>query len=461
MMRQRDYLRGKANKTGSKYLRQAFQQVRNKVDYTLRNLKSEYYTRKIEENKNNLKNTWKVLKQVVNKGGKSSSIDKLKIKETEIVDKQKISEEMNNYFASIGINLARNIPDGTTNPIDFVKQSNSIFKFKRIVSTQVHNLIMKAVNGKATGIDLVPNNLLKVASPVISPHLSEIFNQCIEYGIFPDDLKIGKVVPIFKSGKRDDPGNYRPISILSAFARIFEKLLYEQLHKYFEDNNILGDKQWGFRPIHSTIHALQKSINNWLLNIDKGKTNAVIFLYLKKAFDTVDHDILIKKLSYYGLNGKELSLLQSYLSNRSQCCSVNGKVSNSSSVSCGVPQGSILGPLYSLFIWMTYSKSQIIVIYPCMLHLWAALKGSSDISVEIIPDFLKICDWLQANKLSLNIFKTEYMIIGTEKSLIQLGPIPKIKVGNRYLDRVTKTKSLGLIIDDNLHWGDHIDDVCS
>ena len=102
-----------------------------------------------------------MLKQVVSKGGKSSSIDKLKIKVTEIVDKQKISEEMNNYFASIGINLARNIPDGTTNPKDFVKQSNSTFKFKRMVSTQVHNLIMKAVNGKATGIDLVPNNLLK------------------------------------------------------------------------------------------------------------------------------------------------------------------------------------------------------------------------------------------------------------------------------------------------------------
>ena len=271
-----------------------------------------------------------------------------------------------------------------------------------------------------------------MASPVISPHLSEIFNQCIEYGIFPDDLKIGKVVPIFNSGKRDDPGNYHPISLLSD----------ERLHKYFEDNNILGNKQWGFRLIHSTIHALQKSINNWLLNIDKGKTNAVIFHDLKKAFDTVDHDILIKKLSYYGLNGKEFSLLQSYLTNRSQCCSVNGKVSNFSSISCGVPQGSILGPL--LFIIYMNDLQQVtdncdISMYADDTHLSAALKGSSDINIEIIPDFLKICDWLQANKLSLNILKTEYMIIGTEKSLIQLGPIPKIKVGNRYLDRVTKT----------------------
>ena len=189
----------------------------------------------------------------------------------------------------------------------------------------------------------------------------------------------------------------------------------------------------------------------------------MIFLDLKKAFDTVDHDILIKKLSYYGLNVKELSL-QSYLTNRSQCCSVNGKVSNFSSVSCGVPQGSILGPL--LFIIYMNALQQVtdncdISMYADDTHLSAALKGSSDISIEIIPDFLKICDWLQANKLSLNILKTEYMIIGTEKSLIQLGPIPKIKVGNRYLDRVTKTKSLGLIIDDNLHWGDHIDYVCS
>ena len=171
---------------------------------------------------------------------------------------------------------------------------------------------------------------------------------------------------------------------MSAFARIFEKLLYEQLHKYFEDNNILGDKQWGFRPIHSTIHALQKFINNWLLNIDKGKTNAVIFLDLKKAFDTVDHDILIKKLSYYGLNGKELSLLQSYLTNRSQYCSVNGKVSNFSSISCAVPQGSILGPL--LFIIYMNDLQQVtdncdISMYVDGTHL-SSLRQNCDVYIE-------------------------------------------------------------------------------
>ena len=113
---------------------------------------------------------------------------------------------------------------------------------------------------------------------MISAHLTEIFNQCIKHSTFPDDLKVGKVVSIFKSGERDNPGNYRPISILSAFARTFERLLYQQLYKYFDDNQMLADEQWGFRSLHSTIHALHSSNNNWQLNIDNGKASAVIFL---------------------------------------------------------------------------------------------------------------------------------------------------------------------------------------
>ena len=157
-----------------------------------------------------------------------------------------------------------------------VTRSNRVFKFRKVCPFQVHGLITKSANGKATGFDLVSSRLLKIASPVISTHLTEIFIQCIEHRTFPDDLKVGQVVPIFKSGERDDPGNYRPISILSVFSRIFERPLYQQLYKYFDD------KQWGFRSLHSTIHALYRSINNWLLNIDNAKANAVIFLNLKR-----------------------------------------------------------------------------------------------------------------------------------------------------------------------------------
>ena len=464
MMRTRDKLRGKANKTGSVYLRQAFQQMRNKVNYSLRKLRSDYYTRKIEENKNNLRNTWKILKSVINETSKCSSIEKIRVHNTEITNKQQISNEMNKYFSTIGQNLAKDIPDNTIGSTHMVTRSNKVFKFRKVCPSQVHDLIMKSTNGKATGLDLISNRLLKIASPVISTHLTEIFNQCIEHSTFPDDLKVGKVVPIFKSGVREDPGNYRPISILSAFARIFERLLFQQLYKYFDDNQMLADKQWGFRSLHSTIHALHKSVNNWLLNIDNGKANAVIFLDLKKAFDTVNHDILLEKLCLYGVHDNDLSLLKSYLSNRVQCCSVNGKVSSFEPITCGVPQGSILGPLLFI-IYMNdlqnVAKNCEISMYADDTNVSSTLTQANDINAELVPEFTKICDWLIANKLSLNILKTEYMIIGTEQSLIQLGSIPKIKIKDCYLRRVEKTKALGLIIDDNLRWNHHIDYICS
>ena len=148
-----------------------------------------------------------------------------------LITKQQIPEEMNSYFSTTGIKLAKDIPEGTTSPSGMVRKSSTIFNFRKISPVQIHNLIMKSANGKAAGLDLVSNRLLKIVSPTISSQLAVIFDQCIEQGIFPDDLKIGKVVPIFKSRKKEDPGNYQPISILSAFARFFERLLYQQLYK--------------------------------------------------------------------------------------------------------------------------------------------------------------------------------------------------------------------------------------
>ena len=180
--------------------------MRNKVDYTLRELKSDYYTKKIKESKGNLKNTWRVLKNVTNRSPKCTSIDQIRVNECLVVDKQQISEEMNRYFSTVGIKLAKDIPKGTTSPSGMVQTSGTVLNFRKISPVQIHNLIVKSANGKATGLDLVSNRLLKIASPAISSQLTVIFNQCIEQVIFNDDLKIGKVVPIFKSGKKTTLG---------------------------------------------------------------------------------------------------------------------------------------------------------------------------------------------------------------------------------------------------------------
>ena len=324
-------------------------------------------------------------------------------------------------------------------PVQAIKRTHPCFKLKQSTPKQVNNLLMSLPNGKANSIDMILNKMLKI----------DIFNCCTSMNTFPDDLKVAKVVPIFKAGAKDDPGNCRSISILSSVARVFEKLIYGQLYHYFSSSNFLGKQQWGFRKMHSTVLALQSTTNNWILNMDNGRANAVIFLDLKKAFDTVNHDIIVQKLHCYGITGDELKFLRSYLSNRKQCCSVNGRVSDYEDIACGVPQGSILGPLLFI-IYMndlpTFVKDSIISMYADDTGLSSKISNAFEINSELLPDFLK------ANKLSLNIVKNEHTIIGTSQKLMQLGTVPKIKVNNTLLKRVPHTKSLGLVIDETLSW---------
>ena len=157
----------------------------------------------------------------------------------------------------------------------------------------------------------------------------------------PDDWKLAKVTPIFKQGDRSDMNNYRPISVISAIAKVFERIIYNQLSSYLSENNILSQYQSGFRSFHSTMTALLEATDDWAFNIDRGCVNAVVFLDLKKAFDTVDHPILLSKLYLYGVIGNAYELLSSYLDNRTQRCAVNGVISNTCTLTCGIPQGTI------------------------------------------------------------------------------------------------------------------------
>ena len=218
---------------------------------------------------------------------------------------------------------------------------------------------------------------------------------------FPDDLKMAKVTPAFKGGDRDDLGNYRPISVLPTVARIFEKLVYDQMYAYFLNNDLLGDRQFGFRSLHSTALALSKVTNTWLLNLDSGRMSSVVLLDIQKAFETVDHQMLLDKLRCYGVSGDQLVFFASYLNNRQQCYNVNGKLSSTKRIRCGVPQGSILGPLLFI-IYMNdlplAVKEADITMYADDTSLSKGFKSTDELKEQLIPAFCKVCEWVKCNR---------------------------------------------------------------
>ena len=265
--------------------------------YSLPNLRCDYYTRKIEENKGNLKNTWKILKHAIGKETKTVSIDKISKDGKIITDPIDIAECCNDHFASIGQRLAANVKNTESSSTHFGEKAmvNTKFDLELINAVEVYNKPKTLDKNKATGIHNIPNKMLLLCVDIVVPHLAGIFNYFLVSKNFLDDFKIGKVSPLFKNGEREDLNNYRPISVLPSIARVFEKIIYEQLLDFFISNKLLNTKQWAFRNLHSIVLALLNSSNNWYINIDKGDTNGVIFLDIKKAFDTIDHSILLKK----------------------------------------------------------------------------------------------------------------------------------------------------------------------
>ena len=222
----------------------------------------------------------------------------------------------------------------------------------------------------------------------IAPSLADIFSACIETKVFPDDLKIGKVTPIFKSERKDDLNNYHPITVLPMVARVMERLIYKQIYDYFNIEKLLNENQWGFRSFHSTVLALSDCSSDWLLSMDKGMINSAVFLDIRKVFDTVDHKILLDELFYYGIEGDELSFFKSYLSDTTQCCSICGVKSQFRSIWCFVPQESILG-LLLFIIYMTCTQTYYYYYYLYDMHtdLLLLLSDSLSLLSVILPLF--------------------------------------------------------------------------
>ena len=302
--------------------------------------------------------------------------------------------------------------------------------------------------------------------PFISDSLCDILNLSLSSGVFPDGWKVASVAPIFKEGPSDERSNYVPISVLPAVSRLFEKLVYDQLYRYIDENKLISLQQSAFHSSHSVVTCLLKCTNDWYVNTYKGKFTALIFIDPKKAFDTIDHGILLDKMKFYGISGIEHDWFRSYLNNRKQCCKVNGVSSDIKDIDIRVPQGSCLGP----FLFLLYVndlpfalKKAETNMYPDDTMISYSSKTLDELHRVLNAELVNIEKWLQANQLSLNVVKTQAMIVGSmpnvNKMAGQPALLPVFHVGGTDIDLVNKVKYLGLHIDNCLTWRCQIENI--
>ena len=272
-------------------------------------------------------------------------------------------------------------------------------------------------------------------------------------------MKISKVIPVYKKGDKDQICNYRPISLLTSLSKLLEKVVYTRLLEFLNIHDIISNSQFGFRQKHSTSHAILILIEKVTKAIDKFQHTVGVFLDLSKAFDTIDHDILLYKLHHYGIRGKALEWFRSYLTNRKQFVVINGHYSSQQDVDCGVPQGSLLGPLlFILFINDIQNSSEILsfILFADDSNVFLSHHDPHTLVNILVSELEKLLSWIRANKLSLNLQKTKCMIFSNS-----LDKLPtNITLDGTVLEIVSSTKFLGLTIDNKLSWKPHIDSVC-
>ena len=286
-------------------------------------------------------------------------------------------------------------------------------------------------------------------------------------------MKIAKVIPLFKKDNRHILDNYRPISLLPAVSKVIEKVVFIQVYDYFDKNRLFYKNQYGFRKLHSTELASLEISDIICEGMDKGKIPLSIFLDLSKAFDTLDHQILLSKLKYYGLDNTALNWFKSYLTDRTQYVEFDNVHSETRTIKTGVPQGSILGPLLFIiymndihiasdkFHAILYADDTNLVSSLCSFNVNISNNGSQDVSnlsASINHELQQITHWLEINKLSLNIKKTKFMVFHYhQKNISKL--IPDLSIYGHPIERVNQFNFLGLTIDENLNWHAHIQKI--
>ena len=317
---------------------------------------------------------------------------------------------------------------------------------------------------KSTGLDNIGPRILKLSANVLAPSLLYIVNKSLITGEFPCSWKEAKIKPLFKSGAKDDKNNYRPISILPTVSKLIEKWVENKLSEYSNEYDLLHQSQSGFRSNHSTESAIVRMIDSWLKAVNDGKLTGCVMVDFRKAFDLVDHKILLNKLKCYKCNETCLSWFESYLSSRTQCVSLNNTISKPASITCGVPQGSILGPLLFLIfindLPLALQKSVVVDLYADDTTFYDFQSDVFQLETNLQRALNLLHIWCQQNGMVLNTDKTKVMLITSrQKRLTLQNPGLSLRYSDIDIKMTPSEKILGVHVDDNLMWNNHFQHV--
>ena len=445
------------NKIQKTELENRFKYYKNQIVKLTRKSKTNHFKKYFNDNIKNSKNIWAGINEIIKnkKCHKTSSIF-LNINGSITSDPTYTSEELNKHFATVAGKIRQSMKNDA-NENSFVESlgvspMNSLF-FEEIQPIEVTKII-NSLKPKSDGPFSIPTRILKTVLEKISKILTKIFNLSMQTGKFVTLLKIAKVIPVYKNkGSPYDSNNYRPISLLSNIDKIFEKLVKSRLVNFLDENKIIFKNQFGFRSKHSTTHALINLTEKIRTNIDRGLYSCGVFIDLQKAFDTVDHSILLSKLHHYGVRGLPNQWFRSYLTKRQQFVSISGHNSQKRPVEHGVPQGSVLGPLLFLIYIndlpnaIKNSETNLFADDTCLL---SSDSNPEHLETKINADLADLSSWLKANKISLNATKTEVLLFRSRNKNINYEF--KLKIDDHDLKFSTHVKYLGVLLDEFLAW---------
>lgn len=461
-IRNRDDLLRTYKRTGNKHQYVQYCKIRNKVQREIKKAKEDYVSGKIEENKKSPKKLWQQLKSLGYSSKRSDSASiVLNIAGQVCHNLKEIANQFNTFFTTVASSLVAKLPPAPrifdVNSILFkqfyskVTNNNLQLELTHVSEDFIYKELCSLNSFKSTGIDNIPARFVKDGASALAKPITYLVNLSITSGIVPEELKQARVKPLFKKNDRSEIGNYRPVSILCIISKILEKAVYKQLEAHLIQHDLLYQFQSGFRSSYSTDTCLIHLFDHIKSQTSKGLFTGMVMIDLQKAFDTVDHQILCQKLRSMGI--KDVKWFESYLTGRKQLVNVNGTESELQNITCGVPQGSILGPL----LFLCYVNDMSISIQSdCKLLLYAddstiifSHKDPDVISKKLGKELESCSHWLVDNKLSLHLGKTECIIFGPKRKLKKVKEF-QIQCNDHVIYSQSKIKYLGIDIDQNL-----------